>query len=60
MNVGEPVFAAAVKIGLGMPIAHITMPGFDSWLHSQFKFPANVQPGRLQMTARVVGFLSPI
>lgn len=54
------LFGTVVKMSVGMPASQAAGTGFESWLCSQFYFPANVEPGKRQGMAQVLGSLSPM
>lgn len=52
-------FGVAVKLPLEMPTSHKGVPGFQSQLHSYFRLPATVYPGRQQVMVQILGALHP-
>lgn len=43
------MLGSAIKMFLGIPASHVEVLGFDRWLHYQFPFPADVNPGKQQV-----------
>lgn len=41
----EQVFGTVIKTLIGSPTSYVKVPGFESWLHFQFKFLAKAYLG---------------